>query len=255
MSAPFDAAKPLNKRKSPSMSLEQALYEEEQEVLKLIGAKQDNLLPPAPLPIGSTRNGNTSKPTMLGPSQAKSGRSASTVAPRPQYSDALLSPQQYQFPVASGPLARANDLLNARRKSAPDDRHRRSSSPAPKPIGLRPAQPSPPPFDKAYRRLSNAAMAQSGGSLGRLANRSPRSSMSGHLERIEKDKDPDSVIESSSESESESETSRPSSRLNSPRLSVNNVNTDDMLRTEKEHAHIPLSLSAAAEQERISYVS
>ena len=74
--------------------------------------------------------------------------------------------------------------------------------------------------------------------------------MSTPMERIEKDGDPDSVIESSSDSDSESETSRPSSRLSSPRLNANNPPADDILRTEKEHFHEPLSLSAAAEQER-----
>jgi len=250
----FDAAKPLSKKKSPSMSLEQALFEEEQEVLKLIGAKQDNLLPPAPPPIGSNRNGNTSKSSMLGPQSSlssKSTRSGSSTVPRTQF-DSLLSPQGYQFPVAANALSRAADLSGSRRKSAPDDRHRRSSSPAPRPIGLKPATTSPPPvqsFDKAYRRLSNAAMAQSGGSLGRLATRSPRSSMSEPSERLEKDKDPDSVIESSSDSDSESETSRPSSRLSSPRMQPQHSASDDLLRYETQSEHEPLSLSAAAEQE------
>ena len=43
---PFDAAKPRSKTKTPAMSLEQALFEEEQEVLALIGAKTDTLPPP-----------------------------------------------------------------------------------------------------------------------------------------------------------------------------------------------------------------
>jgi hypothetical protein len=71
-------------------------------------------------------------------------------------------------------------------------------------------------------------------------------------DRLEKDKDPDSVIESSSSSESESETSRPTSRTQSPHLPPRDTGRGSMdeLRTEKEHSHIPLSLSAAAEQER-----
>jgi hypothetical protein len=258
MSAPFDAAKPLSKTKSPSMSLEQALFEEEQEVLKLIGARQDTL-PPAPPPIGQSRNGSVSKTSLLGPSGAlnsKGSRSSSTVANRRDL-ETLLSPQGYQFPAATNALNRAAELSSSRRKSAPDPHHRRSSSPAPRPIGLKPAPTSPPAmqsFDKAYRRLSNAAMAQSGGSLGRLATRSsPRSSMSQATVdvRLEKDKDPDSVIESSSsEEESESETSRPPSRLQSPGPRGANSNTDE-LRYETPQSHIPLSLSAAAEEERI----
>lgn len=256
MESPFDAAKPISKRKSPSMSLEQALFEEEQEVLKLIGAKQDTL-PPAPPPIGSNRNGSISKPSMRGPSTSKS-RSSSSVANRRDL-EGLLSPTNYQFPVAASALSRAADISGNRRKSAPDPHARRSSSPAPRPIGMKTTtNTSPPPvmqsFDKAYRRLSNAAMAQSGGSLGRLATRSsPRSSMSQPSMdvRLEKDKDPDSVIESSSSSESESEISRPPSRTQSPRLRPANFNPDE-LRVETEKPHIPLSLSAAAEQERIN---
>src|SRR5579862_8768404 len=99
MSAPFDAAKPLHKTKSPSMSLEQALFEEEQEVLKLIGAKQDNLLPPAPPPIGSNRNGSVSKSQLQSsPLSGRASRSSTSHASRPHF-DNLLSPQQYQFPV------------------------------------------------------------------------------------------------------------------------------------------------------------
>jgi hypothetical protein len=261
MATPFDAAKPLSKTKSPSMSLEQALFEEEQEVLKLIGARQDSL-PPAPPPIGSNRNGSVSKSSMLGPSGAlssKGSRSSSTAGNRRDL-ESLLSPQGYQFPAATNALNRAADLSGSRRKSAPDPHHRRSSSPAPRPIGLKPATTSPPPalqsFDKAYRRLSNAAMAQSGGSLGRLATRSsPRSSMSQPQVdvRLEKDKDPDSVIESSSSEESESETSRPPSRVQSPRLRAINSNPDE-LRYETQQSHIPLSLSAAAEEERIVHI-
>jgi hypothetical protein len=256
MDAPFDAAKPISKTKSPSMSLEQALFEEEQEVLKLIGAKQDTL-PPAPPPIGSNRNGSASRSSMLGPSTSKS-RSSSTAGNRRDV-EGLLSPTNYQFPVAANALSRAADVSGNRRKSAPDTHVRRSSSPAPRPIGLKSStNASPPPvmqsFDKAYRRLSNAAMAQSGGSLGRLASRSsPRSSMSQQSSdlRLEKDKDPDSVIESSSSSESESDISRPPSQNASPRLRPTNFNPDE-LRYETERPHIPLSLSAAAEQERSS---
>ena len=254
MEAPFDAAKPLSKTKSPSMSLEQALFEEEQEVLKLIGAKQDTL-PPAPPPIGSNRNGSVAKSSMLGPSTSKS-RSSSSITNRRDL-ESLLSPTSYQFPVAANALSRAADISGNRRKSAPDSHVRRSSSPAPRPIGLKSSTTtSPPPvmqtFDKAYRRLSNAAMAQSGGSLGRLASRSsPRSSMSQQSMdlRLEKDKDPDSVIESSSSDESDSEVSRPSSRTQSPRIRPYNYNPDE-LRVEAEKPHIALSLSAAAEQER-----
>jgi hypothetical protein len=254
MQAPFDAAKPRSKTKSPSMSLEQALFEEEQEVLKLIGAKQDTLPPPpAPLPIGSSRNGSVSMANML---NSKSSRSSSHVGTRRDL-ETLLSPQGYQFPVATGPLNRASEMSGARRKSAPDQHHRRSSSPAPRPTTLKPQAPSSPPpvipsFDKAYRRLSNAAMAQSGGSLGRLGNRpSPRSSLSQHSVeiRLEKDKDPDSVIESSSSSEDESE---PTSRTQSPNLKPVNSSRgfQDELGYEQQHYHTPLSLSAAADQER-----
>ena len=254
MQAPFDAAKPRSKTKSPSMSLEQALFEEEQEVLKLIGAKQDTLLPPpAPLPIGSSRNGSVSKASML---NSKSSRSSSHVGTRRDL-ETLLSPQGYQFPVATGPLNRAAEMSGARRKSAPDQHHRRSSSPVPRPTTLKPQIPASPPavipsFDKAYRRLSNAAMAQSGGSLGRLGNRaSPRSSLSHQSVevRLEKDKDPDSVIESSSSSEDESE---PTSRTQSPNLKpVNSTRGfQDELGYEQQHYHTPLSLSAAADQER-----
>lgn len=140
-----------------------------------------------------------------------------------------------------------------RRKSAPDH-HRRSSSPAPKPSGLKTSTSSPPPtynLDKAYRRLSNAAMAQAGGSLGRLANRPNTRSNLGRQEdvRLEKDKDPDSVIESSS-SDSESETSRPASRQESPRLTPMRQNPDEP-HVEGSSDRIPRSLSAAAEEERI----
>jgi hypothetical protein len=268
MSAPFDAAKPLSKSKSPSMSLEQALFEEEQEVLLLIGARHDSLPPPAPPPIGanSSRNGSVSKSSMLGPIgslNSKTARSASNSVPgaRRDNFEGLLTTSGYQFPVATNALNRAAaDLSGNRRKSAPDSHHRRSSSPAPRPLGLKPTTTSPPPalktFDKAYRRLSNAAMAQSGGSLGRLAGRPlTRSNMSaGSVDlRLEKDKDPDSVIESSSTSESESETSRPTSRTSSPRLKASGSrDSQDELRYETQQTHIPLSLSAAAEQERSS---
>lgn len=250
MQAPFDAAKPRTKTKSPSMSLEQALFEEEQEVLKLIGAKQDTLPPrPPPPPIGASRNGGAS---LL---NSKSVRSSSHVGTRGDL-QALLSPQGYQFDVATSALNRAADISGARRKSAPDH-HRRSSSPSSRPTMLKPQAPaSPPPaipsFDKAYRRLSNAAMAQSGGSLGRLGNRpSPRSSLSQQSAeiRLEKDKDPDSVIESSSSSEDDSE---PTSRIQSPNLKPVNTTRgfQDELGYEPRHYHTPLSLSAAADQER-----
>jgi hypothetical protein len=264
MTTPFDAAKPLSKTKSPSMSLEQALFEEEQEVLRLIGAKHDDLIPPAPLPIGSNRNGSVSKSSMLGPIgslNSKTSRSSSTSARSRDTFEGLRSPQSYQFPTASNVLARAaaQDPSGSRRKSAPDTQHRRSSSPAPRPLGLKHSTSSPPPvlqkFDKAYRRLSNAAMAQSGGSLGRLASQSPSLSSTSQGSvglRLEKDKDPDSVIESSSSSDSESETSRPASRIQSPRLKpTNSKDGQDELRYERQHDHVPLSLSAAAEQERM----
>jgi len=257
MAAPFDAAKPRKQSKSPSMSLEQALFEEEQEVLKLIGAKQD-ALPPAPLPIGQSRHGSHSKSSMLGPNgdvNNKSLRSSSHVGTRRDL-ESLLSPQNFQFPTApgsfSGGFSRPSVDATVRRKSAPDH-HRRSSSPVPKPAGLKPSASSPPPtynLDKAYRRLSNAAMAQAGGSLGRLANRANARSNLGRQEdvRLEKDKDPDSVIESSS-SDSESETSRPASRQESPRLTPMRQNADEP-QIEGPSDRIPRSLSAAAEQER-----
>ena len=225
---PFDAAKPRSTTKSPSMSLEQALFEEEQEVLKLIGAKQDPLPPPPP-PIGaSSRNGSVSRTSMLGPSGSlsnKQARSSSHVGSRHDL-ERLLSPQGYPFPMATSALSRASDITGSRRKSAPDRPNRRSSSPSGRPSGLlKPNSTSPPPvvqsFDKAYRRLSNAAMAQSRGSLGRLGSKpSPKSSLSqGSTDyRLEKDKDPDSVIESTSSSDSESESSRPTSRIQSPGL-------------------------------------
>lgn len=257
MSSPFDAAKPISKTKSPSMSLEQALFEEEQEVLRLIGAKHDNLLPPAPPPIGSNRNGSVSKSSMLGPQGVlsnKNSRSGSTHVPASRRDN---FDGGYQFPVASNALSRAADLSSNRRKSSAEY-HRRSSSPAPRPIGLKPPTSSPPPvlgtFDKAYRRLSNAAMANSGGSLGRLAGGPQgKSSVGKGGVRLEKDKDPDSVIESSSSSESESEASRPPSRVQSPRLKPANSLRDspDELRYERDHTHAPLSLSAAAEEERM----
>jgi hypothetical protein len=254
MEAPFDAAKPRSKTKSPSMSLEQALFEEEQEVLKLIGERQDTILPPpAPLPIGSSRNGSVSKSSML---NSKSSRSSSHVGTRRDI-EGLLSPQGYHFPVGTSALNRASEMSGARRKSAPDH-HRRSSSPVPRPTTLKPQAPASPPaaipsFDKAYRRLSNAAMAQSGGSLGRLGNKaSPRSSLSQQSRevRLEKDKDPDSVIESSSSSDDESE---PTSRTQSPSLRPVNQSRgfQDELGYEQQHYHTPLSLSAAADQERI----
>jgi len=249
MKAPFDAAKPRSKTKSPSMSLEQALFEEEQEVLKLIGAKQDTL-PPPPLPIGSSRHGSIS---ML---NSKTSRSSSHVGTRRDL-EGLLSPQAYQFGVATGPLNRASDFSGSRRKSTPDH-HRRSSSPVPRPPTLKPHAPaSPPPvlpsFEKAYRRLSNAAMAQSGGSLGRLASMSsPRSSLSQQTAevRLEKDTDPDSVIESSSSSEDESD---PTSNAQSPSLKpINSARGfQDELGYEQQQYRTPLSLSAAADQERI----
>ena len=258
MAEPFDAAKPRSKTKSPAMSLEQALFEEEQEVLKLIGAKTDNLIPPAPPPIGGGRSGSISKTNMLGPGGSlagKTNRSGSSTASRRDL-EGLLSPTNFQFPMAANALSRASEITGNRRKSAPDPHMRRSSSPAPRPIGLKPTTSSPPPqlpsFDKAYRRLSNAAMAQSGGSLGRLGSRpSPRSSLSQDPNiRLEKDKDPESVIESSSSSESESESSRPTSRTQSPRLGPITSGQDE-LRHETQQNHIPRSLSAAAEQERI----
>jgi hypothetical protein len=155
-------------------------------------------------------------------------------------------------------LSRASDISGSRRKSAPDH-SRRSSSPVPRPVGIKSPTSSPPAtvpsFDKAYRRLSNVAMAQSGGSLGRLGARSsPRSSLSqGPLDiRLEKDKDPDSVIESSSSSDSESESSRPTSRTQSPSLRPRDSRrSQDELTYETRHDHIPLSLSAAADQESI----
>lgn len=260
MASPFDAAKPLSKTKSPSMSLEQALYEEEQEVLKLIGAKHDPL-PPPPAPIGSSRSGSVSKSSMLGPNgslSVKTTRSSSGVSTRRDL-EGILSHSGYQFPVASNALSRASDITGSRWKGAPEH-PRRSSSPVPKPSGLRSSpQPSPPPvmqsFDKAYRRLSNTAMAQSGGSLGRLASRSsPRSDLrkGGIEERLEKDKDPDSVIESSSSSDSDSEPSRSASLTQSPTLRspTSGHGSQDELRYEKQHDRIPQSLSAAAEQER-----
>lgn len=165
---PFDAAKPLSNKKSPSMSLEQALFEEEQEVLKLIGAKTDTLPPPPPPPIGSSsRNGSVSRSSMLGSSgtlNSKQARSGSQVGTRREV-EGLLSAQGYPFPMATSALSRASEVTGSRRKSAPDHT-RRSSSPSSRPSGLKPSQTSPPPvvqsFDKAYRRLSNAAMAQSG---------------------------------------------------------------------------------------------
>ena len=255
MKAPFDAAKPRTKTKSPSMSLEQALFEEEQEVLKLIGAKEDSLLPPPPPPpIGSSRQGSVS---LL---NSKTSRSSSHVGTRRDL-EGLLSPQGYHFPVATNALNRASDLSGARRKSAPDH-HRRSSSPASRPAALlKPQAPSSPPaalpsFDKAYRRLSNAAMAQSGGSLGRLGNRPPhRSSLSPPTVevRLERDTDPDSVIESSSSSGEESETSKQTSRTQSPPLRPINSTRgfQEELGYEQQHYHTPFSLSAAADQERI----
>jgi hypothetical protein len=261
---PFDAAKPRSTTKSPSMSLEQALFEEEQEVLKLIGAKTDTRLPPPPPPIGSSnRNGSVSGSRMLGPGGAlnnKQARSSSYVGSRRDL-EGLLSPQGYQFPVATNALSRASEMSGSRRKSAPDH-HRRSSSPAPRPSGLGSPQTSPPPavqsFDKAYRRLSNAAMAQSGGSLGRLVSKSsPRSGLSQGSNdfRLEKDKEPGSVIESSSSSDSESETSRPTSRAQSPSIRQSGRGSQDELTYETRHDHVPLSLSAAADQESISPTS
>lgn len=262
MAEPFDAAKPLSKRKSPSMSLEQALFEEEQEVLKLIGAKQDNLRPPPPPPIGSRRGGSVSTAPMLGPNGSLNikGRAGSSTGTRRDL-EGLLSPQGYQFGVATNALSRASDLSGNRRRSAPDPHSRRSSSPAPRPIGLKPQTSSPPPtlpsFDKAYRRLSNAAMAQSGGSLGRLASKvlsSPRSSLSQESDfvRLEKDKDPESVIESSSTSDSESESSRQTNYTQSPKQSPTNSGPADELRYVAPQSRVPRSLSAAAEQERSS---
>ena len=170
----------------------------------------------------------------------------------------LLSPAAYQFPVASNPISRAEQA--ARRISAPDNR-RRSSSPAPRPIALGRPLPSPPSalpsFDKAYRRLSNAAMAQSGGSLSRLGTRtSPTSTLSrGSVDmgRLEKDKDPDAVIESSSSSDTESDSERLTSRNQSPTTKspppLRN-NQEKILQHETKYHHTPLSLSAAADQER-----
>jgi hypothetical protein len=256
---PFDAAKPRSKTKSPAMSLEQALFEEEQEVLALIGAKEDTLPPPPP-PIGGSRNGSASRSSMLGPSgslsslNSKQTRSSSYVGPRRDI-ESLLSPQSYQMPMAINALNRASEVTGSRRKSAPDHA-RRSSSPVPRPVGMKSPTSSPPPavqsFDKAYRRLSNAAMAQSGGSLGRLGTRSPGSSLSqGSIGyRLEKDKDPDSVIESSSSSDSESESSRPTSSTQSPPLRPRNTRgSQDELQYETRRDRIPLSLSAAADQE------
>ena len=219
-------------------------------MLKLIGAKEDTLPPPrAPLPIGASRNGSVS---LL---NSKSSRSSSHVGTRGDL-EGLLSPSGYQFPVATNALNRASDISGARRKSAPDH-HRRSSSPASRPPLLKPQPPASPPrtipsFDKAYRRLSNAAMAQSGGSLGRLGSKpSPRSSLSQQSVelRLEKDKDPDSVIESSSSSDDDSE---PTSRTQSPTLKPANASRgfQDELGYEPRHYHTPLSLSAAADQER-----
>lgn len=261
---PFDAAKPRSSTKSPSMSLEQALFEEEQEVLKLIGERTDSRLPPPPPPIGSSnRNGSVSGSRMLGPSGAlnnKQGRSSSYVGNRRDL-ESLLSPQAYQFPVAANVLSRASDIGGSRRKSTPDH-HRRSSSPSTRPSMLGSPQTSPPPavqsFDKAYRRLSNAAMAQSGGSLSRLAAKSSlRSGLSQGSDdhRLEKDKDHGSVIETSSSSDSESETSRPTSRAQSPSIRQPGRSSQDELTYETRHDHVPFSLSAAADQESISLTS
>jgi len=260
---PFDAAKPRTKTKSPAMSLERALFEEEQEVLALIGAKSEPL-PPAPPPIGSTRSGSVSRGSMLGPAgslNSKSGRSSSVAGgvKRREF-EGLLSTQGYQFGVATSARSRAADVSGARRKSAPaPDHHRRSSSPVPRPIGLGPPASMSPPqqlpsFDKAYRRLSNAAMAQSTGSLSRLGQQSPRPSLSQeNAVRLEKDKDLDSAIESSSDDDTGTDTSRPTSRTQSPSLRPSNRSGgQDELWVETRHDHTPLSLSAAADQESIS---
>jgi len=245
------------------MSLERALFEEEQEVLALIGAKSEPL-PPAPPPIGSTRSGSVSRSSMLGPGgslNAKSGWSSSLAGGvKRRDFDGLLSPQGYQFGVGTSALSRAADAGGTRRKSAPaPDHHRRSSSPVPRPIGLGPPATISPPqqlpsFDKAYRRLSNAAMAQSGGSLSRLAQKSPRPSVSQeNAVRLEKDKDLDSAIESSSSDDSETDTSKPTSRTQSPTLRPSNRSRgQDEMWVETRHDHVPLSLSAAADQESIS---
>src|SRR5439155_1634700 len=215
----------------------------------------NTLPPPPPPPIGSV-----SRSSMLGPNATFNSkvRSSSHVGSRRDV-ESLLSPQGYQFPVASNALSRAADITGSRRRSAPDQ-HRRSSSPVPRPFGIKPPTTSPPSgvqsFDKAYRRLSNAAMAQSGGSLGRLGSKpSPKSnSNQGPVDfRLEKDKNPDSAIDSSSESESESESSRPTSVTQSPSLSpVNSRGTQDELRYVTRYDRTPLSLSAAADQECIS---
>jgi hypothetical protein len=272
---PFDAAKPRSKTKSPSMSLEQALFEEEQEVLALIGAKTNDPLPPPPPPIGSTGRGGsvaairTTSLQASSANNAKTARSSSVATGNRRDVEGLLSPQGYQFGVGTNALNRAADTSSQRRKSAPStDHHRRSSSPGgPRPIGLmQPRNMSPPPqlpstqlpsFDKAYRRLSNAAMAQSGGSLSRLAQRSPRSSLSQEKAvRLEKDKDPDSVIESSSDDDTETDGSRPTSRTQSPSLKPTHHGrsaSQDEIWVETKHNHVPLSLSAAADQESIHH--
>jgi len=201
---------------------------------------------------------------MLGPAgslASKSARSSSVASGFNRRDvEGLLSPQGFQFGVATSALGRAADVSGTRRKSAPTpDHHRRSSSPSPRPIGMgAPATVSPPPqlpsFDKAYRRLSNAAMAQSGGSLSRLAQQSPRPSMSQEKAvRLEKDKDPDSAIESSSSDDSEADTSRPTSQTQSPSFTPSNMSGSRSEKwVETRHDHVPYSLSAAADQESIS---
>ena len=85
---------------------------------------------------------------MLGPSgtlstlNSKQARSSSHVGTRRDV-ESLLSPQGYQFPMATNALTRASDITGSRRKSAPDH-PRRSSSPVPRPIGIKTPSTSPP---------------------------------------------------------------------------------------------------------------
>ncbi|KAK9471111.1 uncharacterized protein V1510DRAFT_421302 [Dipodascopsis tothii] len=86
-------------------------------------------------------------------------------------------------------------------RSASDGRRRSGSQPRPKMVL---AQPEEPDFSTAYRRMSDAALLKSGGSLAGLATRSPRTRSS---DRLPKDHDDDDAAVASSSDESDVESS------------------------------------------------
>ena len=179
---PFDAAAPIRRKGQSAYSLESAAEEERQAVMEILQQQQQQQQHPhrpgpAPLPIGSAHN--RSMPPAISGRGSGSGSSAPGDIPGqfPNRNSLLIptpSAAQYdvisQFPTNPHHHRSASSPFQSRRASSPSGRQGAGSKQY--------LQASSPEdsinFDKAYRRLSNHALAHSRGSLAGLGS-SPKS--------------------------------------------------------------------------------